>query len=186
MLNHYTRMAAPRFDRSRANAANAGGYLFSFNPVLTVPPSAVAAIQNGLATATDVLALAQSVQGIPTPPTVAEIQNGLASQAELVIVGEAVAAVLAQVTALPAPPTVDQVQNGLATSAALAALNGVINTVQSVLVNKTITDPATGVMTVYAADGSTVLFRAHVFQDAAGTMPYAGNGAERRERLEAP
>jgi hypothetical protein len=53
-----------------------------------------------------------------------------------------------------------------------------------ILRNKQVTDPATGVMTVYDDDGTTVLFTANLFQDAAGAVPYAGEGAERRERLE--
>ena len=49
--------------------------------------------------------------------------------------------------------------------------------------NKTITDPAAGTITVYDTDGTTVLFVADLFEDAAGTTAYTGAGAERRERL---
>lgn len=38
-------------------------------------------------------------------------------------------------------------------------------------------------MTVYDVDGTTVLYVADLFQDAAGATPYAGAGAERRERF---
>jgi hypothetical protein len=41
-------------------------------------------------------------------------------------------------------------------------------------------------MTVYDTDGVTPLLSANLFQDAAGTTPYAGAGAERRELLEPP
>jgi hypothetical protein len=58
-----------------------------------------------------------------------------------------------------------------------------LKVVQQILRNKQITDPATGVMTVYDDDGTTVLFQANLFQDAGGATPYAGAGAERRERL---
>ena len=37
--------------------------------------------------------------------------------------------------------------------------------------------------TVYAADDTTVLFTADLWQDADGTVPYAGAGADRRDRL---
>lgn len=50
--------------------------------------------------------------------------------------------------------------------------------------NKMVTDPATGTITVYDTDGTTVLYVADLFQDAAGLTPYTGAGAERRERLE--
>ena len=55
--------------------------------------------------------------------------------------------------------------------------------IEKLLRNKMITDPATGVLTVYDNDGSTPLLTANIFKDAAGTVPYNGTGAERRERL---
>lgn len=49
--------------------------------------------------------------------------------------------------------------------------------------NKVVTDPATGIMTVYADDNTTVLYTANVYEDVAGTMPFDGTGANRRDRL---
>ena len=61
---------------------------------------------------------------------------------------------------------------------------GILYVIQQILKNKQITDPATGVMTVYADDGTTVLFQADVFNDAAGTQPYDGTaGINRRDGL---
>jgi|SRR3990172_540636 len=51
------------------------------------------------------------------------------------------------------------------------------------LLNKKITDPATGIMTVYEVDDTTPAFSAAVKKDAAGTIPYNGTGAERIERM---
>lgn len=56
--------------------------------------------------------------------------------------------------------------------------------VRQILQNKTITDPSTGIMTVYDDDNSTVLLQANVFEDTAGGTPYQGTGADRRDRLE--
>lgn len=54
-----------------------------------------------------------------------------------------------------------------------------------ILRNKQKTDPATGIMTVYADDGTTVLFTANVFNDANGTEPYDGTvGVNLKDRLE--
>lgn len=58
-----------------------------------------------------------------------------------------------------------------------------LKVVQQILRNKQITDPNTGVMTVYDDDGTTVLFTANLKEDAAGAQAYRGQGAERRERL---
>lgn len=57
-----------------------------------------------------------------------------------------------------------------------------INTLEQLLRNKTITDPATGVMTVFDDNGSA-LFTANIFEDAGGTQAYRGQGAERKERF---
>lgn len=49
--------------------------------------------------------------------------------------------------------------------------------------NRVVTDPVAGTYTVYSADDSSVLFTADLWQDADGTIPYAGAGADRRDRL---
>lgn len=70
------------------------------------------------------------------------------------------------------------------TSAALVSADtALLNRIEKILRNKMITDPVSGSITVYDDDGTTVLLSADIFQDAAGTIPYAGSGAERRERL---
>lgn len=60
----------------------------------------------------------------------------------------------------------------------------IMSLLEKILRNKTITDPVAGTLTVYADDGTTPLLTASLFQDADGTIPYQGQGAERRERLE--
>lgn len=54
----------------------------------------------------------------------------------------------------------------------------------AILRNKTVTDPVTGLMTVYADNGVDVLLQARLFEDASGTQAYRGQGAELRERLQ--
>ena len=49
--------------------------------------------------------------------------------------------------------------------------------------NKVVTNPTTGVMTVYDDNGTTPLYTANVYEDIAGTMPFDGTGANRRDRL---
>jgi len=58
-----------------------------------------------------------------------------------------------------------------------------LNVAQILLRNKTVTDPTAGTITVYDLDGTTVLYTADLFADAAGTTAYSGEGAERREHL---
>ena len=57
-------------------------------------------------------------------------------------------------------------------------------TISKVLRNKSVTDAATGRMTVYDDDGVTPILVANLYEDSAGATPYRGKGAERRERLE--
>jgi hypothetical protein len=60
------------------------------------------------------------------------------------------------------------------------------NLIQSVapLFNKTITDPVTGIETIYDAEGSGPLYTANIWKDASGSIPYTGTGVERRDHLE--
>lgn len=83
------------------------------------------------------------------------------------------------------PDVVETGVSGLTTaeSNVLMGLPGTVSTIEKITRNKMITDPATGVLTVYDDDGSTPLMSANIFKDAAGTVPYNGTGAERRERL---
>lgn len=60
---------------------------------------------------------------------------------------------------------------------------GVIDELRKLMRNKMVTDPVTGVLTVFDDDGTTVLFQANLFEDAGGLQAYRGKGAERRERL---
>lgn len=50
--------------------------------------------------------------------------------------------------------------------------------------NRVVTDPVAGTYTVYADDNTTPLYVADLWEDADGTVPYTGSGAERRDRLE--
>lgn len=53
----------------------------------------------------------------------------------------------------------------------------------AILRNKTVTNPATGVMTVYDVDGVTPLYTANLYENSSTSQAYRGQGAERRERL---
>ena len=49
--------------------------------------------------------------------------------------------------------------------------------------NRVVTDPVAGTFTVYDDDDTTVLYVADLWEDAAGTTPYQGSGADRRDRI---
>lgn len=70
-----------------------------------------------------------------------------------------------------------------ATSATAGTMGEALTFAQIALRNKMVTDPTAGTVTIYDTDGTTVLYVADLWQDAAGTIAYAGAGAERRERL---
>lgn len=52
--------------------------------------------------------------------------------------------------------------------------------------NKLHTDPITGKIELYSNDGLTVILEGFLFEDIAGTIPYRGRGAERRDKMVAP
>jgi len=59
-----------------------------------------------------------------------------------------------------------------------------VDLMRAIAVNKTITDPVTGVMTVLADDDATPLLTAQMYEDVAQVRTYRGLGAEVRDRLE--
>lgn len=83
-----------------------------------------------------------------------------------------------------AASTVVESGGGSGLTADLVWSHAAAQTIRKVLQNKTITDPDTGVMTVFDDDGTTELFTALLKEDVAGTQPYRGQGVNRRERLE--
>lgn len=80
-----------------------------------------------------------------------------------------------------ADQTVTEIHSMLATL--LGACPDKLTLIEKLLRNKRITDPVAGTQTVYDNDGSTVLAQGLLFEDAAGTQAYRGQGAERAERL---
>jgi hypothetical protein len=56
--------------------------------------------------------------------------------------------------------------------------------IEKLLMNKMITDPVTGELTVYSDDGARIEKQGQLYEDAAGTQTYRGQGSERRERLQ--
>lgn len=83
-----------------------------------------------------------------------------------------------------APPTPAEIANAVWTHNSALDLSLKIQIAEAILRNKTITDPNTGAMIVYASDGVTPFLAAQLYEDVAGTQTYRGQGAERRERLQ--
>lgn len=55
--------------------------------------------------------------------------------------------------------------------------------ITKILRNKLISDPVTGIMTLYDDDSTTPYLTAQLYKNAGGTITYNGTGAERRQRL---
>ncbi len=58
-----------------------------------------------------------------------------------------------------------------------------VETIRKILQNRLDTDPTLGKIFLFDDDDVTVLLEAPLFEDIAGTQPYRGQGAERRDRL---
>lgn len=157
--------------------------------------SAVAAITAGATVTADVLAILNLSASLAASGNVT---------AALVALGNAVAAITGTATVTPTPSAIGHMEAAIqpytelspqslasAVWSSLAAsfnesgtMGEALNFAHIAARNKVITDPAAGTITIYDTDGTTVLYSAALKQDAAGTIPYAGAGAERRERLE--
>ena len=57
---------------------------------------------------------------------------------------------------------------------------------RKILVNKAVTDQASGKMTIYDDDDLTPFLVGDIYEDADGTVPYRRDGIERRDRLAKP
>jgi hypothetical protein len=57
------------------------------------------------------------------------------------------------------------------------------DTIEKLLRNKQVTDPVTGKITIYDDDNTTKLLEGDLFEDVAGTQPYRGQGADRRDKM---
>jgi len=76
------------------------------------------------------------------------------------------------------------IDNSAGTTVVINSLDAhAANIGSKILRNKTVTDPSTGIMTVYDDDGVTPILTAQLYEDADGTQTYRGKGGERRERL---
>lgn len=60
------------------------------------------------------------------------------------------------------------------------AFSTTLNVVENLTRNKRVLNRSTGVETVYAADGTTVLFTRNVYEDEGGATPYDGDAAPHR------
>jgi hypothetical protein len=56
--------------------------------------------------------------------------------------------------------------------------------VRKTMANKQVTDPVTGKLVVYDDDDASVYVEADIYEDAAATQPYRGQGVERRDKLQ--
>jgi len=59
-----------------------------------------------------------------------------------------------------------------------------IDLILDILSNKQTLDDATGIYTLYADDGATVLYTASAWEDAAGTIPYRGRQLQRLDAMQ--
>lgn len=81
-------------------------------------------------------------------------------------------------------PTAADIASAVWSHTTATGLLDKIGMAEAILRNKTVTDPVTGVMTVYAPDGVTPLLSCQLYESVSGTQTYRGQGAERRERLQ--
>jgi hypothetical protein len=67
--------------------------------------------------------------------------------------------------------------------ATYGTMGGMLGLLGKAARNRTVTDPTAGTFTIYDDDDVSVLLTGPLWEDAAGTQAYRGQGAERRDRL---
>lgn len=119
----------------------------------------------------------------PQPAPVVNVTNQIPEgRAPVVNVAAAEVNIPAPIVNVAAPPSASanatQVRTELATELAQITL------AKKIAKNRTDTDPATGIMTVFDDDGVTPLLTANIYADVAGATPYDGTtGVNRRNAL---
>jgi hypothetical protein len=68
-------------------------------------------------------------------------------------------------------------------SSKLDGIDTTLTVLRKLQMNKMITDPSTGVLTIYDDDDTTPLYTGNIYEDALALQLYQGSGLERRERL---
>lgn len=68
--------------------------------------------------------------------------------------------------------------------ASISTIETKVGIATAILRNKTVTNPTTGIMTVFADDGTTPLLTAQLYEGIDQVYTYRGQGAEVRNRLE--
>jgi len=104
--------------------------------------------------------------------------------AEIQITGEVILDASNTAGSIEVNGLAEVVDNSTGTTVTVNALDtGAANIGHKITRNKVVTDPISGVMTVYDEDGVTPILTAQLYEDADGTQTYRGKGGERRERL---
>lgn len=80
-------------------------------------------------------------------------------------------------------PTTAQIATAVWGHASALDLSTRMLLASKILRNRHDTDPTTGEDLIYDDDGVTVLLRGDLWENVAGTVPYRGQGANRRDRL---
>ena len=107
-----------------------------------------------------------------------DVENGILFQNTVQVVPTNSAGLIIVNTETIVPALTDE------ESEAITSASADVTLLRKLLRNKMITDPATGVLTVFDDDGTSILFQADMFEDAAGLVAYRGRGAERREHMD--
>jgi len=82
------------------------------------------------------------------------------------------------------PITLEQSAQALTEQVQVETLDAA--SLRKLLQNRMITDPVTGLVTLFDDDDVTPLFVGTMYEDAAGTQLYRGRGAEQRTRMATP
>ena len=159
---------------------NLSGSVGSVTGAVGSVTGAVGSVTGAVGSVTGAVGSVTAAVTLPTIPTNWITEDGIATDAfgALELAAGAASEIAAAISIPSAATIASQVRTELTTELAHITL------AKKLLKNRTETDPATGIMTVYDDDGTTPLYTANIYTDVAGATAYAGTaGVNRRNAL---
>lgn len=120
-----------------------------------------------------------------------DVENGILNQNQVqIIAGNSAGLIVSETTSgltIEESTQLDEIHSTLpGIESDIDTLQVDTELVHKILRNKLVTDPDTGMLTIYDDDGVSILYQGQIWEDVAKTIAYRSQGIEVREKLTAP
>ena len=120
-----------------------------------------------------------------------DVENGILNQNQVqIIAGNSAGLIVSETTSgltIEESTQLDEIHSTLpGIESDIDTLQVDTELVHKILRNKLVTDPDTGMLTIYDDDGVSILYQGQIWEDVAKTIAYRSQGIKVREKLTAP